>query len=136
MPAAADRSRLIAASRTVAFARAAGRSACVGDRDDDLQVALELRLRAAGPDDHAGAAVERVAQAVGGRQRVRALRQVLGRGDRQAAEGGRRLRAQPAHRVGDQRQVLDADRELVGGVQAVLHGEVVQQVGEGAALAP
>ena len=54
----------------------------------------------------------------------------------QARERGRGLLAQPAHRVGDDRQVLDADRQLVGGVQPVLDGEVVEQVEERTALAP
>ena len=49
-----------------------------------------------------------------------------------SAVGG--VRAQAVHRAGDLGQVVDPDRQLVGGVQAVLDGEVVEQVEQGAAL--
>ena len=44
--------------------------------------------------------------------------------------------AQPAHEGVDLREVVDAHGEGVGGVHAVLDGEVVEQVDQGAALRP
>ena len=56
---------------------------------DDLEVALELRLGAARPDDHPGAVGEPVAQPVGGRQVGAAEREVVDPLDRETAELGR-----------------------------------------------
>ena len=54
--------------------------------------------------------------------------------DREPTQGGRRRRAQPLHRVDDQGQVGDAHRQLVGRVQPVLAGDVVEPVRERAPL--
>jgi hypothetical protein len=72
-------------------------------------------------------------QAVGRGQVGAAEREVVDPLDRETAELAGRRRAQPFHGGGDQRQVGDAHRDLVGGVQAVLEREVVQHVDEGAA---
>ena len=75
-----------------------------------------------------------VAQPVGGRQRVAAQREVVDPLDGEAAQGGRRGGAQPLHGRGDGGEVVEAHRELVGGVQPVLAGDVVEEVGQAAAL--
>ena len=56
----------------------------------------------------------RVAQAVGRRQPTDALREVLGADDRGPGQRRGRGRAQPSHRIRDDRQVLDPHRQLVG----------------------
>ena len=64
---------------------------------------------------------------MGGRA-LRALRQVLGGDDGEPAQRGRRTGPQPLHRRRDDGEVLDAYRQLVGRVQPVLDGQVVQQI--------
>ena len=87
-------------------------------------------------DDHAGVAGQAVAAgrpSAAGRPRP-ADRSSTG-STALPASARRGRRPQPGQRVGDQRQVLDADRQLGRGVQAVLAGLVVQQVEQRAALA-
>ena len=63
-----------------------------------------------------------------------AQRQVVEVRHGQAGQRGGRVGAQPGHRTGDHARVRDADRQLVGGVQPVLAGEVVEHVVHGPAL--
>ncbi len=104
-----SRSALSAARWARAAARAAARSLRAHGHDR-LEVALQLRLRTARPDDDPPARARPVEQAVGRRQPVAALeRQPLGQVERLdhlvAAEGRRRRRPQRRHRPLDQRQV-------------------------------
>ena len=99
-------------------------------RDDDLEVALELGLGAARPDDHPGAVGEAVAQPVGRRQ-VGACRAP---GRRRARRRGRRARsaacvAQPLHRGADLRPGRSTRTESWSvACRPCSSGDVVEQV--------
>src|SRR3954454_11916484 len=91
----------------------------VGDRFDDFQVGLEFGFGAGGAD-HDAHVVGVQGDGVGFGEAV------LDGGDRAAQQLGGRVGAQPGHRRGDLREVVDAGGELVGGVQAELGGQLVQ----------
>ena len=107
-----------------------------GHRLDDLEVDLELGLGARRAHDDPRVVGEVVAQALGRREPAVAARQVVGPGHVDAGHRPERLRPQPLHDPADQREVLDAHREGVGGVDPVLAGQVVEPVDERAALGP
>ena len=67
---------------------------------------------------------------------ARAEREVVDLLDRETAERDGRLVPQPVDHRGDRGQVVHPDRELVGRVQPVLAGQVVEQVAQRPALGP
>ena len=78
----------------------------LADGDDDLEVALHLRLGAARPHDDACPLGQRVAQAVRGRKLGRAEREVVDALDREAAELTRALAAAPASALAVTKQLF------------------------------
>ena len=106
-PAAFRTSDMRASSRPAAEMRAASTPSVGRDRHDDLEVALDLGLGAAGPHDHPRALGEGVAQAVGGREVRGALGEVLHLRHREAAQGAGRggARAGPWRRRCSSRSV-------------------------------
>ena len=116
--------------------RAAARSPATGF--DDLEVALQLGLGAAGAHDHSCAAGEAEQERVGLGE-IRVVEQVSERFDVATAQRGGRLLADGGHAGGDASQavfVVEAERQRAGGVQAVLLGEGVEAIVHGLALGP
>ena len=132
-PAAARRSARIASSRPAAEIRAASRRPRVVHRHDDLEVALDLGLGARRAHDDAR------------RRRGGSAARRSAAGRREPSErSSSRSTARPPSEVGGWSrsrsivagiaQVGDPDRELVGRVQAVLAGDVVEPVAQRPAL--
>lgn len=105
----------------------------VGDRLDDFEVALHLRLGTRGADNGSVAPLVEQKDRVGAGKLIGALGHVCRSGGRASQSRGR-IATQVSHRCRHEREVVHADRERLGQVHAMLLSNSIQLIGQGLAL--